>query len=161
MPGLTDIALALLLTFGGHEMGHQLEADRLNVPMSFDNKMIAIAHTQNPDELSRIANAGIEGQEIISGAVSDTKREKSVRFFSALNKFGYAFIPGGIQGGKGDIRLLEQSKGKKARYVAQGALIISATSDFLIAFDKIDGAMGLIYGQSKHGTPMLILRGNF
>ena len=142
-------------------MGHGFEADKQNVPMSWDNKMRWTAHTRDPKKLSRIANAGFEGQEIISGAVSGTKMEKNVRLVSALNKLGYALLPGGIQGGTGDVKMIEQNTGKKARQVAQAALTASAISDFYQALAKKKTNHRFSYGQSRNGTPMLMYGRNF
>ncbi len=158
MPGLAEILLAAGLTFGGHEMGHELEADRQNVPMSFGSDMVWTADTQDPEKLARIAGAGFEGQEILSGAVMGTKMEKPIRTLSVLNKLGYAFLPGGIGGGTGDVKMIEQSKGKTARKVAQGSLVASAISDLL---RKPGSNYGLKYGQSSKGTPMFVLGGRF
>jgi len=159
MPGLTEILLAASLVMGGHEMGHELEADRQDVPMTWDNKMRWNVDTTDPKKLARIAGAGFEGQDILSGAVMGTKLEKPIRTVSALNKLGYALIPSGIRkGGTGDVRMIEQNMGKKARKVAQGSLVASAISDFL---RKPGSNCGLNYGQSNRGTPMLMLQGRF
>ncbi len=158
MPGLADILLAAGLMMGGHEIGHDLEADRQDVPMTWNNEMRWNADTTDPEKLARIAGAGFEGQEVISGVMSGTDMEKPVRVLSALNKLGYALIPGGIQGGTGDVKMIEQNMGKTARQVAQGSLMASAISDFL---RKPGSNYGLKYGQSGKGTPMFVLGGRF
>lgn len=152
MPGLAEIMLAAGLVMGGHGFNHELEADRQNVP--FKSKPPFYAFTLDKKKLARIASAGFEGQEIVSGAVSGTKMEKPVRLVSALNKLGYALLPGGIQGGTGDVRMIEKNKGKKARKMAQGALAVSSIAALM-------GSDRFRFGQSSNGTPMLIFRGNF
>lgn len=159
MLGLAEILLASGLVMGGHELNHGFEADRQNVP--FESGVIWDASTDDKEKLARIANAGFEGQEIISGAVSDTKIAKSVRLVSALNKLGYALLPGGIQGSTGDVKMIEQNKGKKARQMAQAALSISAIDDILTAFGKKKSDRGFRFGQSSTGTPMLAFGGLF
>ncbi len=156
MPGLAETLLAFGLMLGGHEMGHGLEADRQNVP--FKSGLVWHAGTNDKKKLARIANAGLEGQGILSRALLGTKIEKSVRVASALNNLGYALIPGSVTGGVGDVRMIEQTKGKKARQFAQGALVASAISDIV---RESNSNIGLGYGQSTSGTPMLILRGRF
>ena len=160
MAGLNEILLALVLTGGGHEMGHINEADRLGVPVSFKN-MELVAENENPEKSARIANAGIVSQDIMSQASKGSRLEKPTHIISALNKLGYALMPGGIQGGMGDLRLLEKSKGKKARQFAQGALTVSAISDMLRAFGKVKSDKGFSFGQSNNGTPMLVFGGSF
>ena len=154
MPGLAETLLALSLVFGSHELGHELAADRLNVPLSFNNRMLYTPHTNNPEKLSRIANAGLAGQETLSRVASDTKMGKSIRLVSTLNKLGYALLPNGIQGGKGDLRLLEENRGKKARRVAQSALLASAAAHLL-------GSDKLRFSQTSRGTPMLVFSKRF
>ena len=157
MAGLAETLLALGLVFGGHEMGHGLEADRQNVP--FESGLLWQASTSDKKKLARIASAGLESQDIVSGSLSGTGLERSVRLASALNKFGYAVKPGSMQSnGLGDVAMIEQNMGKEARKMAQGALVASAISDFL---RKPGGNIGLEYGQSRKGTPMLVLRGRF
>ncbi len=160
MPGLAEILLALALTGTSHEMGHQLEADKLGVKRTQDSIIPprGTLYTQDPKKLSRIANAGFEGQDILSGAVLGTKMEKPIRTVSALNKLGYALLRSPVTGGEGDVGMIEKNMGKTARQVAQGSLVASAISDFL---RKPGSNYGLEYGQSSRGTPMFMLRGRF
>jgi len=154
MAGLAETLLALGIVFGGHEMGHELEADRQNVPMSFDNKMIANIDTRDPKKLSRIVNAGFEGQDIITGALRGTQYSKPTSLASAINKIGYALVPDSIQGGTGDVRMIEKTKGKTARKAAQVSLFLSALSDM----DRVrnpERNWDLGYWQSGQGTPGL------
>ena len=167
MSELLKFLLAAGLTLGGHEVNHVLEADRQEVQGSFKKEtgavlpVFMIDSSSTPEQRSRIHNAGFEGQEIMTGATSDTGIGKPVRIASALNKLGYALMPGGIQGVSGDVDMLGKSKGKSARKVAQGALTASAISDLLKAFGKTKGDSGLKFGQSSTGTPMLMYGGRF
>lgn len=161
MPGLAELLLATGLMLGSHDMNHRLEADRQDLPFSQRGIVGYLSDTSDNKKVSRFANAGFEGQEMLSGAMAGTKMEKPVLIASALNKLGYAIKPGSITGGTGDLKMLEKSKGKMARKVAQGALTVSAISDLLRAFGKVEGDSGFKFGQSNSGTPMLVFGGNF
>ena len=153
MPGLAETLLALGLVMGGHEMGHNIEADRQNVP--FKSGVVWKALTEDKKKLARIANAGFEGQDIVTGALGGTKLERPARLISGLNKIGYALKPGSFTGGTGDVKMIEQNRGKKARQALQGMLLISGMSDIF----NTKKSFGI--GQSSKGTPMLTFGGKF
>jgi hypothetical protein len=161
MSELSDILLAASLVIGGHEMNHKLEADKQDMPFSQRGITGYLPDTSNKKKVSRFANAGFEGQDVITRILKKSKLKRPAHAASGLNKLGYVLIPGSITGGDGDLRMLEKSKGKKARKVAQGALTISAISDLYKAFGKENKNGGFLFGQSSEGTPMLILTGEF
>lgn len=162
MNELYAIVLSVFLVAGSHEVNHDLMADSLNVDMTFNGEMVWRAETSNPTQDALLANAGFEGQDIIAHATKGTMIQKPVLIVSALNKIGYAIYPDSIKSSiRGDVHLIKLSKGKEAMHVAQSALLLSALSDMLIAYDKIDGNMYLTYGQSSTGTPMIVLNGRF
>ena len=123
-------------------MGHQIEADRLNEDINFSGTRFTTPATG--DNLARIAGAGFKMQDIINLA-RNNKTQKAV---NALHKMSY------LAKGRGDLKSIEQSKGKKARKMAQGALLVSSIAD-LMGSDKFR------FGQSSNGTPMLVFRGEF
>lgn len=142
MPEIPDIALALLLTGGSHEMGHQTEADRLNEDINFNGTRFTTPATGN--NLAKISGAGFRMQDIINLA----RNNKTQRTFNALHKMSY------LAKGRGDLKSIEKSQGKKARDVAKGALFVSSIADLM-------GSDRFRFGQSSEGTPMLILTGEF
>ena len=157
-----EIMMALGLVMGGHEMGHSNEADRLGVPISFDDNIVWKANTTNQKKLSRIANSGFEMQDKLPKATKGSSIDKPAKIISALNKLGYVIKPSGMTSGAvGDVRMIEKHKGKKARKVAQGALTISALDDILTAFGKKKSDKGFKFMQSPDGTPMLGFGGSF
>ena len=160
MPGLAEIILAAGLVFGGHKLNHEFEADKQNVP--FKSGMIWKAQTNDKKKLARIAGAGARGQGTVTKALAGTRLENPALIASALNNFGYAIKPEGIQGApEGDVRMINNNMGKKARQGAQVALTVSAISDMLKAFGKVKSDKGFSFGQSNNGTPMLVFGGSF
>lgn len=169
--------MAGLLLLGSHEMGHINEADSLAVPLSFNEQGVWWASTEDPTQLTRIANSGFINQDRFSGLFHESPLEKSIYLVSGLNKIGYVLKYKGIQNTEGllsdtgsykrtqslegDIFMIEKHKGETARKLTQAALTLSAISDLLIAFDKIDSEVRLCFGQSDNGDPMLILSTRF
>ena len=146
MPELNEILLALMLTGGGHEMGHQVEADRLNQPMDWQGTNWTTP--ASGEDLARISGAGFEMQDTLNQATGNSLMGN----INALHKISYAIKD------RGDLSSIEKSMGKTARQVAQGSLMASAISDFL---RKPGSNYGLKYGQSDKGTPMFVLGGQF
>ncbi len=146
MAGLNEILLALALTGGGHEMGHQVEADKLNQPMDWQETNWTTP--ASGEDLARISGAGFEMQDTLNQATGSSVMGK----INALHKLSYAALD------RGDLSSIEKSKGKTARKVAQGSLVASAISDLL---RKPGSNYGLKYGQSSKGTPMFVLGGRF
>ena len=161
MPGLAELFFAFFLVIGGHEINHDLMADRENIPFSQRGVTGYLPDTSDDKKVLLFASAGFEGQEIVTGALEETKLKRSTHLVSGFNKIGYALIPNSITGGIGDVQRIEQHGGEKARKMAQGALAVSAISDLLTAFDIVEGDTRFIYGQSSNGTPMLIFAGRF
>ena len=158
---LIEVLFTIFLVMGGHEVNHDLMADEQN--LSFSQRGITgyIPDTNDDEKVLLFASAGFEGQEIVTGALGGTKLEHSALLISGFNKAGYALIPNSITGGIGDVQRIEQRGGKKARQMAQGALVVSVVSDLLIAFYIVEGDTRFIYGQSSNGTPMLVFAGRF
>ncbi len=151
---MKELVLAVLLVFGGHEVNHDLMADRLDVPISWNEDMKWTVYTQDPRELALIGGAGFRGQAIVAESVRGTSIEKPVRWISAFNELGYAIKPNGISGGEGDVQLIQRSIGKKAGQVARVSLTVSAMSNLF-------GDNQFRFGQSNNGTPMLVFRRQF
>jgi hypothetical protein len=149
MPGLRELLLASVLTAGGHEMGHQVEADRLNQPIVWNGSQWA--SSANGDNLAKISGAGFRMQDALSRA-SGNPTQSAV---NALHKVSY------LTRDRGDLATLQKSKGKKAADMAKGALAVSAISDLLRSFGKVRNNRGFKFGQSDTGTPMLVYGGNF
>ena len=153
---LAALGPALALVGVGHEMGHVNEADRLNTPISFDSKMRWDARAKSKSDLASISNAGLVMQGKVTKATEGSGIDKYAKIVSAINNIGYALKPSGIMGGTGDVKMIEQTKGKKARQTAQAALIASGISDLYQALGKKKSNHSLSYGQSSDGTPMAI-----
>lgn len=145
-----DALLAALLTLGGHESGHEVEADRQNVPMGWDNGLY-FARTDDPGKLARIGGAGFRAGDGMTNALAGTRYERPARVVNALNKIGYAAFPESLQGGEGDAAMINRTKGNNA---GQAALTVSALADLYKAY-RPDQRWDLNYWQGEEGTPGL------
>ena len=142
MPGLNEILLALMLTGGGHEMGHQVEADRLDEALDFNGTQWTTP--ANGDNLAKISGAGFAMQD----KIGDARDDKTQNVVNGLHKLSYVLTD------RGDLKSIGKTKGKTAKKVAKVALAVSA-------IDDIFGDSRFGFGQSSTGTPMLTFGGKF
>jgi hypothetical protein len=150
---MNDIASALLaipLLYGGHEAGHEIEADRLQVPMHWEDKTW-YAGTDDKKKLAKIAGAGFRGQDQINKAFEGTSIAQALRGISAANKIGYIINPDSGTSKTGDLRTLDKALGKNS---ARLGLAASSIYDLLRASGE-DPNYSVDFWQSMDGAPGL------
>jgi hypothetical protein len=158
---MLEILAAIPLILGGHELGHFKAGREAGLSMRMQNGLVhspAIIE-ENPTKFAKMFGGGFEGQDLAVGMMGDTKE---ARLVSGINKIGYSLFPNGINDSGGDVENMRGVKGKKARSVMQGALLLSGISDLLKSQGKGLGKNSdLKFFTSDEGTPGLMFSKRF
>jgi hypothetical protein len=138
---MLELLLGIALVFGSHELGHQVESDRLSVNRS-QNSIFppsGTVDTYDPDKLARIAAAGFRGQDIAAASVNTG----AIHVASAGFKLAYAMR------NSGDMWTMKLNKGDT---MLREALVITALCDLYAARNE-GHTWRLTVWQSDSGTP--------
>lgn len=177
MANTSGILKSLAGIFGIHALGHVKSADEKGFftkidPATFSEKLSPkikgkgdkkYAVYPDNNEWGFIHGGGFEGQDVVKDFV-DTD---DYRVANALYKLGYlAGVPDMVGAGtKGDFRLMGEAKGKKAKDVMKGSILLSSMADLY----KAKTGKGLLGKNTdlsfstdpKTGTPMLMYKKRF
>lgn len=164
---ILSLILASSLMLSTHEMGHQQQAQNLNLRLEWENVSFTfipqyIYYTKEPNKIALISGAGFRTQDILSDALEGTNFNKSFRFASAVHKLGYIIFPKRIYYNSppkdmGDIYNINEAIGES---ILPFALLSSSLVD-LYKINNPNPNWTVKFVQAQNGTPVIAYNRRF
>jgi hypothetical protein len=154
---LANIAMAIPLILGGHELGHFKGAREAGLSVKMKDG-VAFAPTNDPEKAAKFHGEGFKGQDLaVMLGQEFGLSPKEAKLFSGAKKLGHALLgSNSFKGIEMDRQAMGRVKGKEAQKVMQGALLASGISDMLKAFGKgLPDNQDLQFWTSDTGAPGL------
>lgn len=103
---MLEYLFAYALVFAGHEIGHEVEAGRQNVPLSWHTEKTGLTWTTanaTEEKLAMIGGAGFRAQDTVAKYAAGYGIEKEIRLASAFSKISYLLAPQSIHKYEDDV----------------------------------------------------------